>query len=120
MEERQSEEGKDPFKEATKRQEQDFYYKAQIGATPTRVDVSRGVTADQWIDGDFWIKVISSNVDAIKYAKGYRELYVRFLTGDVYRYSQVAPQTAEQMFLCASMGRFVHQRLRNKFSYRKM
>jgi hypothetical protein len=70
--------------------------------------------ARDWLEGGFWVEVRSSNVAAIRYDAKLLELYVKFKGGAVYPYSGVHEVKAAMMYNCSSMGRFVHQYLKNR------
>ena len=78
------------------------------------------VNSAMWIDSYSWVSVISSNVDSIAYNLKERDLYVRFKGGSTYCYRQVPEQVAKDMFNCSSMGRFVHQRLKGEYGFRRV
>ena len=78
------------------------------------------VTSDQWAESGRWVGVSSSNVRGIRYDEGNERLFVEFKSRAVYAYEGVQPATAEAMFRASSMGRFVWQRLRGQFPYRKL
>lgn len=87
---------------------------------PIKVDRRHQLDADDWASLGRWVNVKSSNVGAIKYDWDLRRLYVQFKNGSVYSYEGVHPVTARNMFNSASMGKFVWQRLRDKFAYRRL
>ncbi len=110
----------DPEKKKEETKPDEFYYQSRIGATPTRVDPSQGLTSDKWLDSGVWANGISSTVAAFRYDRKFRELYVRFVSGATYRYSQVPGHIAEGMFLAASLGKYHAQNIKKKFSFRKL
>jgi hypothetical protein len=69
---------------------------------------------DDWVQGGMWVDVSSSCVEAIRYSKEDRVLYVRFKKTGVYKAEGIQPQAAINMFSSSSMGKFVwHQGLRS-------
>lgn len=79
-----------------------------------------------------WLSVDSSNVAAIRFvvddqATGAAQgdnaagtLYVRFKDGSVYAYSGATLGLYQEMVNAPSQGKFVWQRLRDKFPYSKV
>lgn len=72
-------------------------------------------TADEWVENPTWVSVYSSNVSAIRYEKNIRRLLVRFGDGSLYKYDQVGPTIAANMYNCTSMGKFVWWLRRNGY-----
>jgi hypothetical protein len=62
-----------------------------------------------------WIKVDSSNVAAIKRDGG--DMLVKFNKGAVYRYRDVPPAVTTAMAQSASVGKFFHSDIKNKYDY---
>jgi hypothetical protein len=83
----------------------------------SRVDGRHGLTAQSWVETGRWVNVKSSNVASIKYNIFDNSLTVMFLSGSGYKYQQVPIRTAKNMFDASSMGRFVHQRLKNVYPF---
>lgn len=95
----------------------------QIGLKPTRVGVFPGSSfsaADAWIDSGVWAGCYSSDVASIMYEKEAKNLYVEFTTGAVYRYAHVPASLARWMFHAVSVGKFLAQMIKGRFSYYKI
>ncbi len=91
---------------------------------PPKIHKRIKLTAEEWIATGDTVSVISSNVAAIRYDWRARDLYVQFHKGvrkstPTYVYEEVGMPTARDMYNVSSMGSFVHQRLKNKYSTRK-
>lgn len=71
-----------------------------------------------------WVRVLSSNVNAIMYApadRGVRaRLWVRFHSGAIYCYFGPDIQTWRDFLSAPSKGRFVWQRLRDKYPFNRI
>lgn len=78
------------------------------------------LTAEQWADEGLWVMVESSNVSSIFYAKDSHHLFVGFRDGSIYKYDAVPLNVALDMFNASSMGKFIWQRLRDKFNATKI
>ncbi len=64
-----------------------------------------------------FIPVQSSNVSEISYDPDTQELLVRFVNGSLYKYLEV-PENVYKSFLHApSKGKFVNNRLKNRYLY---
>jgi len=63
--------------------------------------------------------VPSSNVEAVGYDVGGRELWVRFLSGDTYVYSNVDEGTYQSLISAASVGSYLNRAVKGAFDYRK-
>jgi len=64
------------------------------------------------------VPVSSSNVAAIGYEDGITE--VQFKNGAVYQYLNTTQQLFDDFCTASSKGRFVHQRLKDKFPYQRI
>ena len=94
--------------------------KKAVKAVAPKINKTFRGTVEDWVRTGDWIKVKSSNVAAIRFLRVNKELYVRFKDGSEYRYSGVSTHTAKDMYGCASMGKFVWSRLRDRFPYSKV
>ena len=67
-------------------------------------------------------KVKSSNIDALLYDPSVRELYIKFKgnTGGVYRYTDVAQDTYNNMYKADSIGKYFFAHIKNKFKFIKI
>lgn len=79
-----------------------------------------GTPNDDWLLSSSWLHVASSNVEAIRYLYDDRILETEFKDGSFYQYYNVPPETASDMHDTSSPGRFVWQRLRDRFPYVKL
>lgn len=66
------------------------------------------------------IPVTSSNIEAIGYALGERQLHVAFKNGGRYIYEGVDATTAAEAQAAASPGRFLASHIKGKFASRKL
>lgn len=64
-------------------------------------------------------KVNSSNVDLVGFDRDTQELWVRFLSGDTYVYSNVDEITYNELLTAPSVGSYLNRSIKNKFEYRK-
>lgn len=92
----------------------------RLQTAPTVDKRQRLSGADDWIQRGVWARVKSSNVSAISYDRLNHRLFVAFLTGGVYQYDGVPVRVAADMFYTNSQGRFVWQRLRDRYPYRRL
>jgi hypothetical protein len=67
-----------------------------------------------------WLRLISTNVEAMRYDLTDLELQVEFKSRAVYRYEGVPPHVALSFYTTDSPGRFVWRRLRDKFPYERI
>jgi hypothetical protein len=79
---------------------------------------------EDWVEGDQWAAVRSSNVAAIKYDPERRELRVRFQrhaagTEPQYLYQAVPEDVARGLFLAPSVGTFLAARVKGHYGYVK-
>ncbi len=63
--------------------------------------------------------VDSSNILAIGYDDVTRELYVQFLNGCTYIYSDVPPETYGEMLQADSKGSFLNREVKPNYAYRQ-
>lgn len=66
------------------------------------------------------LAMASTNVDEISWDYKTRTLYVRFLSGGLYAYSDVPIEVAVAFVNTDSPGRFVWNRLRDVYPYKKL
>ena len=59
--------------------------------------------------------VDSAIIAAIGYNKESQDLYIRFNTGRIYKYSEVPPELYQQFEEAESQGKFFHQHIRNTY-----
>lgn len=104
---------------------------APAKAPPLKVDRRHKFDEADWVYDGRWARVMSSNVYAIKYEFEDKELYVQFLGGGkrgrprsgpgaVYVYFGVPTRAARDMFIAASIGKYVWRRLRDRYTYAKI
>jgi KTSC domain-containing protein len=62
--------------------------------------------------------VDSSNIEAIGYDADARELWVRFISGDSYVYSDVPPATFEDIMRAPSKGSYLNREIKPNYDYR--
>ena len=91
-----------------------------IDKTAPRI-LDRDINADEWVKGDQWVGVRSSNVAAIMYKPEDEDLFVTFNNGSIYQYVGVPIEIAHNMFNASSLGKYVRQILvKRGFAYRKI
>jgi hypothetical protein len=66
-----------------------------------------------------WREVVSSNVQAVGWDR-HSGMYVQFRDGAIYRYADVSRQRAVACSLAASVGQYVNQRVKPRFSCTKV
>lgn len=66
------------------------------------------------------IPVDSSNIESVGYDASGRELYVRFLAGRTYVYSDVPAELYEELLRAPSKGSFYNRAVRSIFPYREL
>jgi KTSC domain-containing protein len=64
--------------------------------------------------------VKSSNVDAIGHFAGSNELHVRYKDGAHYIYDDVAPELHQRLMNAPSIGKFIHEHVKGKFTHRRL
>lgn len=62
-----------------------------------------------------WLKVVSSNINAVRYDSVSRNLEIRFNDGHVYSFSNVPGNTYIGMISAASKGKYFHKNIQGKF-----
>jgi hypothetical protein len=63
--------------------------------------------------------VNSSNVGSVGFDAGAHELWVRFLSGDTYVYSNVDETTFNELLTAPSVGSYLNRSIKGRFEYRK-
>lgn len=63
--------------------------------------------------------VDSSNIEAIGYDEVDRELYVRFLNGRTYVYSDVPAETYQELVQASSHGSYLNREIKGNYAYRQ-
>lgn len=79
-----------------------------------------GLPNEDWLESGTWLYMASSNVHAIRYMHDTETLEVEFKSGHFYQYYGVDPKTASDFTTTASPGRFVWNRLRDRYPYARM
>ena len=67
-----------------------------------------------------WSTVDSSNIDMIGYDDEAEELHVRFNSGSEYVYHQVPPAVHEEFLDADSKGKFLSERIKGQYEYKKV
>lgn len=57
--------------------------------------------------------VTSSNIRAVKHEDG--DLYIKFVSGHIYRYEGVSEELYGELLSSASIGKFFHSHIKNQF-----
>ena len=65
------------------------------------------------------VEVTSSNVEAIGYDEGLRELAVRFKSGGTYVYHDVPKSVFDDFLESESKGRFIANEIKNQYDFTK-
>ena len=94
---------------------EDPYEMLQEGTIGAKIDRRYRIDARTWLTTNQWVGVHSSNVRAIRYDRRTMTLGVQFHRGSTYVYFEVPIEDARAMYLAGSIGKFVHQRLKNMF-----
>ena len=68
-------------------------------------------------DGVDWMAVESRAFNSAAYDAGKRQLYLRFHSGDVYRYFEFPPEQYEEFLAADSKGRYFAHKIRDRFQY---
>lgn len=63
-------------------------------------------------------KVKSSNVDEVEWMKG--DLYVKFLSGETYKYLTVPKMLYIEMIDAKSVGKFLNEKIKERYVYQKI
>lgn len=66
------------------------------------------------------VPVESSAVEAVGYAAAERELYVRFVGGDLYAYADVSEDEYRALLNAESKGTFVNREIKPHHGYRRV
>ena len=64
-----------------------------------------------------WIPVKSKMLTAVAYNADWRQLYLRFRSGDVYCYREVPVARYEELLAADSKGQYCRQHILNRFAY---
>jgi hypothetical protein len=67
-----------------------------------------------------WLSVESSVFDSSAYLAGKRLLYLRFRSGDVYRYFDVPAQDYAEFLASESKGTYFAHNIRDRFCYQQV
>ena len=65
-------------------------------------------------------RVLSSILSEVKYDRGSRALDLRFVTGRIYRYSDVPAEMYERLLSADSKGAFFNAHIRDAYAYREL
>jgi hypothetical protein len=64
-----------------------------------------------------WVRVKSRMLTAVAYNHDWRELYLRFRSGDVYCYRGVPVERYEELLAADSKGQYCRQHILNHYHY---
>lgn len=67
-----------------------------------------------------WVPVESSVFWAVAYDEGEHSLYLKFRSGEVYRYFDVPVQRYEALLAADSKGRYFRDNILGRFAYERM
>ncbi len=65
-------------------------------------------------------QVASSNIAEIGYVELYRELYVRFANGWLYRFYDVEPRVHRELMAAESKGRYFNAAIKDHYGYTRL
>ncbi len=66
------------------------------------------------------LEVSSSTIDRIGYDVKNQLLYVSFLSGTIYKYSDVSRQRYSKLKSAESVGRYFNKYIKNSYDYKKL
>jgi hypothetical protein len=66
------------------------------------------------------ISVQSQSLQAVGYDEPQRTLFIQFITGKLYRYSEVPRATFAALLAAPSKGTFFNEEIRGRYSYAKL
>ena len=64
-----------------------------------------------------WVPVKSRMLAAVGYDHRWRQLYLRFRSGDVYCYRAVPPECYQELLAAESKGKYVRSHILNRYLY---
>jgi hypothetical protein len=67
-----------------------------------------------------WVPVESSAFRAAAYADDERSLYLKFRSGEVYRYFEVPVERYQEFLAADSKGRYFRESILDRFPYQRM
>lgn len=67
-----------------------------------------------------WVPVESSVFEAAAYLNSDRLLYLKFRTGDIYRYFDFPPEQYNEFLAADSKGKYFAHRIRDKYPYEQV
>ena len=67
-----------------------------------------------------WVSVDSSVFEAVAYVESDRLLYLRFRSGDVYRYFDFPPDQYTEFLAADSKGKYFAARIRDRYAYEQV
>ena len=67
-----------------------------------------------------WVPVESSVFDAASYLYSKHLLYLKFRSGDVYRYFDFPPERFKEFLEASSKGRYFADSIRNRYRYEQV
>lgn len=67
-----------------------------------------------------FMPVVSSNIHEIGYDNATKTLVVSFHNGSTYEYIEVPPQLVNDFIVASSKGRFLNDKIKGNFKYRKI
>ena len=67
-----------------------------------------------------WVKVVSSDLDAVFYDEGELILYIRFRNGSIYRYWGVLKCKYDSLLRSTSKGRYFNVNIKHCYRYERV
>lgn len=58
------------------------------------------------------IQVLENNIESVGYDKATNNLFVKYLTGSIYRYSNVPEYEFDHMLTATSKGAYIHMNIK--------
>ena len=67
-----------------------------------------------------WVSVESSVFTAAAYRRDERQMYLRFHSGDIYRYFEFPQQMYNEFLVADSKGRYFSRNIRHRYRYEQV
>jgi KTSC domain len=67
-----------------------------------------------------WVRVKSKMLSAVAYNNDWHQLYLKFLSGDIYCYREVPLRRFEELLAADSKGKYCRRHILNRYSYERI
>jgi hypothetical protein len=67
-----------------------------------------------------WVPVKSRMLAAVAYDRGWKQLYLKFRSGDVYCYWSVPGEAYQELLAADSKGKYVRSHILNRYRYQRI